>query len=75
MCGIAGFLDTTLRNSGEDLRATASRMGDAIGHRGPDHAGTWVGAAAGTALAHRRLAILDLSLAGPSRCFRAADGT
>src|SRR5229473_3466882 len=64
MCGIAGFLDTTLRNSSEHLRATARRMGDTLQHRGPDDAGIWVDAAAGIALAHRRLSILDLSPAG-----------
>src|SRR6266849_4532679 len=64
MCGIAGFLDTTLRNSSEHLRATARRMGDTLQHRGPDDAGIWADSAAGIALAHRRLSILDLSSAG-----------
>src|SRR5437899_265255 len=64
MCGIAGFLDTTLRHPMETLHSTARRMGEAIGHRGPDDAGTWVDPAAGIALASRRLAILDLSPAG-----------
>src|SRR5713226_6583335 len=64
MCGIAGFLDTTLRNPSEHLRAIARRMGDTIRHRGPDDAGIWVDAAAGVALGHRRLSILDLSPAG-----------
>jgi asparagine synthase (glutamine-hydrolysing) len=64
MCGIAGFLDTTLRNSSEQLRATAKRMGDTLQHRGPDDAGIWVDATAGVALAHRRLSILDVSPAG-----------
>src|SRR5712692_6069599 len=64
MCGIAGFLDTTLRNPSEHLRAIARRMGDTIRHRGPDDAGIWVDAAAGIALAHRRLSILDLSPQG-----------
>lgn len=40
------------------------RMADTLIHRGPDDAGVWVDDAAGLALGHRRLAILDLSPAG-----------
>jgi asparagine synthase (glutamine-hydrolysing) len=64
MCGIAGFIDTTLQNSSENLHATARRMGETLRHRGPDDAGIWVDASAGVALAHRRLSILDVSPAG-----------
>ena len=39
-------------------------MIEPIRHRGPDDHGTWVDEAAGVALAHRRLSILDLSPAG-----------
>jgi asparagine synthase (glutamine-hydrolysing) len=39
-------------------------MGAAIGHRGPDAAGAWADKALGVALAHQRLAVLDLSAAG-----------
>src|SRR5260370_35028219 len=65
MCGIAGFLDATLRNSNEHLRATATSMGDTLQHGGPDDAGIWVDAATGMALADSRLSILDLPPAGP----------
>jgi asparagine synthase (glutamine-hydrolysing) len=57
MCGIAGFSG---RFDGELLAA----MGDALDHRGPDGRGQVHEPEAGIGLAHRRLAILDLSPAG-----------
>jgi asparagine synthase (glutamine-hydrolysing) len=39
-------------------------MTDALAHRGPDDRGIWAGDAAGIALGHRRLAIVDLSAHG-----------
>lgn len=47
-------------------------MGDVLIHRGPDDHGVWVDPAFGLALAHRRLAIIDLSPAGhqPMQCAR-----
>ena len=39
-------------------------MADALRHRGPDDSGVWTDPSAGVALAHRRLAILDISSAG-----------
>lgn len=62
MCGFAGFAGP----SGRALtpEAAASRMADAIRHRGPDDSGAWADREAGIALAHRRLSILDLSPAG-----------
>jgi asparagine synthase (glutamine-hydrolysing) len=62
MCGFAGFIDPG-RSAGE-MRALASSMGDTLVHRGPDDAGTWIDEKAGIALAHRRLSIVDLSVAG-----------
>lgn len=63
MCGFVGFL--TLDAGGMDsLDGLATRMADAIAHRGPDGAGAWSDTQAGIALAHRRLAIVDLSPAG-----------
>lgn len=59
MCGIAGMLTT-----GSVSEATLRAMADAVAHRGPDDAGTWVDPSAGIGLAHRRLSIIDLSPAG-----------
>ena len=53
MCGIAGLI-----GPGASLEAV-ERMAAALAHRGPDDAGTWIGP--DVALAHTRLAILDLS--------------
>ena len=63
MCGLAGFLapPSTLTTEAE---VHARRMADAMTHRGPDAGGAWVDGAAGIALAHRRLSVLDLSPAG-----------
>ncbi len=44
--------------------ATLDRCRDAISHRGPDAAASWTSADGCVALAHRRLAIVELSEAG-----------
>jgi len=64
MCGIAGILDKSSQTSGEKLEASVRGMAEALGHRGPDDAGTWANETAGVALGFRRLSILDPSLAG-----------
>ena len=64
MCGIVGFLDTSRRRGTEELRDIVLGMANRLHHRGPDDSGTWVEAAAGIALGHRRLSILDLSPLG-----------
>ena len=61
MCGIAGFWGIPGQRG---IRRTAQAMADAIRHRGPDDSGEWCDEGAGIALAHRRLAILDLSPEG-----------
>ncbi len=65
MCGIAGILTTRSTSDGE-LRAGAEAMAACLRHRGPDAEGIAVGGlgSARLALAHRRLAILDLSPEG-----------
>ena len=63
MCGIAGLWQG--RPPVEvALGYTAKAMAQSLAHRGPDSGGSWVDGSAGIALAHRRLAILDLSPAG-----------
>lgn len=59
MCGIAGILGPTARVPTGLLEA----MAGALRHRGPDGQGVWQDGNV-IALAHRRLAILDISEAG-----------
>jgi asparagine synthase (glutamine-hydrolysing) len=59
MCGIAGF-------QGEFARELLTRMGELIAHRGPDAYGEAVAVCPGlntVGFAHRRLSIIDLSVA------------
>lgn len=63
MCGLAGFYSRGARQHA-GAEALLRSMGEAVAHRGPDGAGVWHDPSAGIGLAHRRLAILDLSAAG-----------
>ena len=63
MCGIAGFW-CPAGVAADAATVQATRMADVLTHRGPNDAGVWVDGLAGIALAHRRLAIVDLSPAG-----------
>lgn len=59
MCGIAGIFNL----NGEPVAPVLlNKMGETLAHRGPDGEGVYVDRGAG--LAHRRLAIIDLSPAG-----------
>lgn len=64
MCGLTGYFAPACELGGEALQALLRPMADAIVSRGPDSAGYWVDERRGIALAHRRLAIVDLSAAG-----------
>jgi asparagine synthase (glutamine-hydrolysing) len=64
MCGIAGLFDTAAGTPAPALKAAAQSMIATLAHRGPDGEGLWADAAAGVALGHRRLAIIDLSPGG-----------
>ena len=64
MCGLAGFLSN--HPSLEQARAIGEAMALSLRHRGPDDSGVEVAARTSGAivLAHRRLAVIDLSAAG-----------
>src|SRR5713226_197522 len=74
MCGIAGIIGRI----GDRNRAALQRMSAAMVHRGPDGQGTWESPpdsrGVGALLAHRRLAILDLSPAGAQPVVDPASG-
>ena len=60
MCGIAGFIDGSLK-TGEAERII-SEMLESISHRGPDARETWIEMP--VVLGHNRLSIIDLSADG-----------
>lgn len=60
MCGIVGTVSRSAPVDHEQL----VRQRDSMSHRGPDDAGVWVSPDRRFGLAHRRLAIIDLSHQG-----------
>jgi asparagine synthase (glutamine-hydrolysing) len=68
MCGLTGVLTGRLPPA-DAIR----RMTDSLYHRGPDDGGTWMDEQAGVALGFRRLAIIDLSVAGCQPMHSACD--
>src|SRR5262249_22077835 len=64
MCGIVGRLGRDAVDAGE-----LAAMMELIRHRGPDDRGTFADDAAGVALGHLRLSIIDLSPAGRQPMF------
>src|SRR5262249_28082082 len=59
MCGIAGIVSATRPLA--DAPLMGRRLAAALAHRGPDGEGVWASPSGHVALAHRRLAIIDLS--------------
>ena len=74
MCGIARIIGRT----DEPNRTALRRMSTAMAHRGPDGEGFWEASPDsggwGVMLAHRRLAILDVSPAGAQPMIDPATG-
>lgn len=64
MCGLTAFVSNSVGRTADDLHGIATAMADSLVHRGPDDGGLWVDAAAGIALGHRRLAVVDISASG-----------
>lgn len=64
MCGFAGFIGEPGVLGAEAMERLAARMADRLESRGPDDASTWASPAAGIAIGHRRLAVIDLTAAG-----------
>jgi asparagine synthase (glutamine-hydrolysing) len=60
MCGLVGILNFTDSNFSV-LEVGLTRMRDTMVHRGPDGSGVWVSEDGQIGMAHRRLAIIDLS--------------
>jgi asparagine synthase (glutamine-hydrolysing) len=72
MCGFAAFF--AYRPPAPPIdRAALLRVGQAMAKRGPDGSGEWLSADQRVGLAHRRLAILDLSPSG-AQPMLSADG-
>ena len=63
MCGIAGFVEPAGFDAAR-ARPELAAMSAAIAHRGPDGSGLWIDSNVGIALAHQRLAVIDLTSAG-----------
>jgi asparagine synthase (glutamine-hydrolysing) len=76
MCGFAGFILTSHSPIATDcqnsfdftdhdaMTSVATKMAQAIAHRGPDDSGAWADVSCGVALGHRRLSVVDLSPTG-----------
>ena len=62
MCGIVGAL-TYSHSNFAITEPYLMRMRDTMAHRGPDGAGTWISPDGRVGLGHRRLSIIDLSVA------------
>ena len=63
MCGISGAISLT-RDPVPKLSESLGVMNMLLAHRGPDGEGMWISGDGRCGLAHRRLAIIDLSSAG-----------
>lgn len=73
MCGIAGLYCRDNSRNRDESKSIAERMNDAMHVRGPDSHGLWQDPDSPLVLAHRRLAIIDLSADGHQPMQSASD--
>jgi asparagine synthase (glutamine-hydrolysing) len=71
MCAIGGWIGGEV---GQIEKMHLSAMMDAMQHRGPDDAGTWIDKNGRIGLGHNRLSIIDLSNAGHQPMVNDANG-
>src|SRR5262245_29365635 len=71
MCAIGGWL---LDPQAQPDQAALDRMMASMVHRGPDDAGKFLDAAAGLAVGHNRLSIIDLTSGGHQPMVNASNG-
>ena len=72
MCGFAGLVAHNIQNI-DVLKSIGKGMSSAIFHRGPDDSGVWTDERFGLCLAFRRLAIVDITMAGHQPMHSACD--
>ena len=72
MCGFAGFLSAAYRSS-DDVTSILTTMTQTISRRGPDDSHVWTDNPSGIGMGFRRLAIVDLTLAGRQPMVSATD--
>lgn len=67
MCGIAGFW--SFGNLSQNIPQVLNRMSNSIYHRGPDSGDHWIDENSRIGFSHRRLSIIDLTIAGNQPMF------
>ena len=72
MCGIVGLISSK-SSSKSTLQEAISSMTEKIKHRGPDGHGSWINTKSGIAFGHRRLSVIDLSIAGKQPMISSSD--
>lgn len=73
MCGLTGFYASQNDRPRAELHTLGGTMAQTLSHRGPDAGGVWQDPEHEIVLAHRRLAIIDLSAEGAQPMLSASE--